>query len=94
MRRFNRGDWIVFAKQKWSTSPGPRARGVSAAPAGEIYSYVVDKFWVVEDRNDDGELRLRTRTGKEHLVDEADPRLRHATIIEKLFLRGKFPRPT
>ena len=94
MAQFAKGDWIVFAKQKWSTSPGPRARAVSAATGGDLYSYLVDKFWVVAERSSDGLLKLRTRSGKEHHITEDDPRLRPPNLRERLLMRHKFPRPS
>ena len=32
MSQYSPGDWVVFAKQKWSASPGPRARWTSSRP--------------------------------------------------------------
>lgn len=83
-------DWVVYRKQKHSTSPGPRAKEVSAAPRGETYSYVVDKFWVVQEQLEDGRLLLTTRRGKEHTVSPDDPNLRHARWWERWLYRRRF----
>lgn len=91
MDKWEPGDWVVYAKQKFSTSPGPRARSVAAAEKGDSYSYVVDKYWVISERLDDGDLLLRTRTGKEHVVRVDDPRLRAAKWWERWLLANRFP---
>lgn len=90
LRRFRRGDVVVVARQKYSTSPGPRAREVSPATSGDSYSYIVDKFWIVESC-ENGELRLLTRTGKAHVIAENDFRVRKPTLWERLFVKHKFP---
>lgn len=90
LRRFQPGDIVVVARQKYSKSPGPRARDVSPASSGDTYSYIVDKYWLVTG-SEDGELKLVTRTGKEHLIAADDFRLRKASLWERLFLRHKFP---
>jgi len=85
------GDWVVYRKQKSSTSPGPRAKGVYPSPKGELYHYVVDKYWVVQSIREDGTLELRPRQGKVHLIDPSDFRLRRAAWWERLLLARKFP---
>lgn len=92
MSRFKAGDVVVYVRQKSSTSPGPRAREVRAAPTGENYSYLVDKFWIVRDVSDNGDLVLLTRTGKEHVIPQDDPHLRRPSIWQRIFMRHKFPR--
>jgi hypothetical protein len=84
------GDWAIYRKQKQSASPGPRAENVHPATAGETYSYVVDKHWVVDAVLDDGRLQLRTRRGKLHVVAADDPRLRRATWWERWLLADRF----
>lgn len=90
MRELKPGDWVVYRKQKSSTSPGPRAKRVVAAKRGETYSYVVDKYWVLKRRLDDDTLLLCTRTGKEHIVQASDPRLRLARWWERWLFADKF----
>ena len=91
MPEYNRGDVIVYAKQKWSASPEPHARAVSAMPSGDMYSYVVDKFWRVIGKEDEGVLRVRTRTGKEHWVAEGDQNLRRSNLFERILMRNRIP---
>lgn len=88
--RYSVGDWVVYRKSKQSTSPGPRAQGVVASTKGEKYSYVVDKYWVVEDVLPTDELLLRTRRGKVHRVSVDDLNLRHAGLLARLLYRHRF----
>ena len=85
------GDRVVFAKEKNSLSPGKRAKAVSPAAKGDLYSYVVEKYWRVKEVLDGNKVRLVTRQGKEHVVDMDDPRLRRANLWEKWVLRRRFP---
>ena len=85
------GDWVIYRLTKYSTHPGPRAKGVRPQPAGDDYSYVVDKFWVVADVEEDGRLRLRTRKGKERVVDAKDRNLRSPRLWERVIYRSRFP---
>lgn len=43
------GDWVIYRKQKRSESPGPRAEYVHLDEHGERYSYLVDKYWIIEN---------------------------------------------
>ena len=91
MGHYDRGDHIVYEKHKWGVSPDPRARKIAPATSGDLYSYVVDKFWVVLARLDSGQLRIRTRTGKEFLIAENDEHLRRPRLMERMLLRSRFP---
>jgi hypothetical protein len=85
------GDWAVYLKQKSSLSPGPRAKEVTPASAGDTYSYIVEKYWVVEALLPDNQLRLKTRRGKRHVVSVEDPALRKPRWWEKIFSASRFP---
>jgi len=89
---YHPGDAVVYRMQKASAHPGKRAQDIDAAPRGELYTYAVDKFWIVADVQDDGKLLLKTRRGKEHLIGPTDPRLRPARWWEKLLYYDKFPK--
>ncbi|MEX0703557.1 MAG: hypothetical protein WD069_15790 [Planctomycetales bacterium] len=91
MSKFEPGDPVVYRKSKFSTHPGPRAKSVAPAPRGETYSYVVDKFWTVVSVTEDDRLLIRTRRGKEHVVNPSDPNLRRARWWERLLYRHRFP---
>ena len=90
-QRFRQGDFVIYRKQKASTSPGPRARDVMPAPRGESYAYVVEKQWRVADVHEDGSLVLVTRTGKVHVADPDDRNLRRPSWWERWRLRHRFP---
>ena len=55
-----------------------------------MYSYVVDKFWRVVGKGDQGVLRVRTRTGKG--VAEGDKSLRQSNLFERIRMRSRIPR--
>ena len=84
------GDWVVFRKTKFSRQPGRRAAQIAPAANGDGYSYLVDKFWVVEDVLTDGKVRLKTRRGKTHTMPASDPRLRSANLWERFLYRQRF----
>ncbi len=90
-RRFKIDDWVVYTREKHSLSPGKRAKNISPSPYGEMYSYEVDKFWIVR-QIDDSEVVLETRTGKQHTITAKDRRLRKPSWWEKLFYSERFPR--
>lgn len=91
-REYRPGDPVIFRVTKQSTDPGPRAVDVHPAPAGETYSYQVDKYWTVSDVLPDGQLKLVTRRGKQRSVSIQDFRLRHARWWEKWIYRHRFPK--
>lgn len=93
MRTYNPGDPVVFRKSKASARPGPRAKAVAPSPAGELYSYLVDKYWLVVASQPDGKVTVRTRTGKTHIVDAGNPNLRRARWWERILFRRRFPKP-
>ena len=88
--QWNPGDWAVYRKSKRSTSPGPRAANVVASQKGESYTYVVDKFWVVDSILSESRILLRTATGKTHEIEASDPSLRRPTLIQRLLWRHRF----
>src|SRR5262245_61967982 len=92
-RYFRPGDWVVFRRLKYTTHPGHRARSIQAAANGDLYNYFVEKFWTVEEVLPNGQLRLRTRRGKLHIVPDNDPNLRRASLWERFRYRTRFVRP-
>lgn len=85
------GDKVVYIRDKYSSQPGPRAKNIFADRKGEHYQYQVEKFWVVSRVLDDNLVQVQTRRGKLHVVEARDLRLRHATLLEKLFKSRRFP---
>ena len=88
--KFQVGDWVIYRKTKFSEHPGPRAQHVRSLSGGDGYAYTVDKFWIVAESLADGQLRLKTRLGKEHVISADDPQLRRARWWERLFYRQRF----
>lgn len=83
-------DWVVYRKQKTSTSPGPRASHVHPSPKGDHYSYQVDKYWVVEEVISPEQIKVCTRRGKRNIVSLDDPSLRLPSWWERLVFRSRF----
>lgn len=88
---FRPGDPVIYRMTKHSPRPGPRARGVVPSANGDDYSYLVDKFWVVDAVRPDGNLVLRTRRGKTRTVSPGDLNLRSPKWFELWLYRGSFP---
>ncbi len=88
--KLKRGDWVIYRKQKSSKSPGERAIEVRPASGGEMYQYMVDKFWIVDEVLEGGRVSLRTRRGKQHTVDADDLRLRLPRWWERWWHRDRF----
>ena len=88
---FKRGDRVVYRMNKRSTAPGPRAKQIMPAHHGDDYTYLVDKYWVVVQMPDETHVLLKTRRGKEHLVDTGDLNLRRANWLERLLYGHRFP---
>lgn len=83
-------DWVIYRHQKYSLSPGKRAKRISPSRHGEMYSYQVDKYWIVRHVKD-GLLVLETRRGKQHTLPITDSRIRKANLWERLFFASRFP---
>ena len=88
---YNPGEPIIYRLTKQSPRPGPRAENVSPSAHGDNYTYTVDKFWVVVERLGSGRILARTRGGKERILNEADPNLRHARRWERWLFKHRFP---
>ena len=89
--RIHVGDPVIFTVSKITSHPGPRAKHIHPARAGETYSYQVEKFWTVAEIRSDGLLLLVTRRGKQHLVQSNDFRLRPVKWWEKWIYQNRFP---
>lgn len=92
MRQHKIGDIVVYAKQRWGTSPSVNARNISAQQTGEQYSYAELEFLRVLRRFDDGTLELATLGEDIQRLQENDPLLRRPTLWERLVSWDKFPR--
>ncbi len=90
-RSYEVGDWVVYRQKKQSPLPGPRAKNINPSQHGELYSYQVEKYWIVAELGSAQELILRTRRGKSHSIKVNDVCLRKARWWERLFLKARFP---
>lgn len=90
MDSFKRGDLLIYKKQKHSDHPGPRAHSTAASVQDGVFSYVVDKYWIVVDVCEDGTLEVQTRGGKRHRLHADDPNLRHATWWQRIWNRSRY----
>jgi hypothetical protein len=90
---FQPGDFVIYTVSKQGLRPGPRAREIQPVPNGEDYTYVVDKFWMVQQLAEGDRLIIITRRGKTREVSSADPLLRKASWWQKLRFRDRFPAP-
>lgn len=91
--RFKINDWVICTREKYGHSPGKRAKNISPAPRGDLYSYEVDKYWIVRAVSDQV-LVLETRTGKQHTVPLKDSRIRVASWWERWIYGNRFPPKT
>ena len=64
---------------------------IHASERGDLYTYLVDKYWTVADIMGDGRIVAVTRTNKHHYLDPDDPNLRKARLTERLRRRDRFP---
>lgn len=85
------GDRVVYTRDKYTCRPSAGVKGLSAERKGESYRYQVLKYWVVCGVHAGGRIEVCTRRGHLHTVLAADERLRHATLLERIFKRRYFP---
>ena len=88
---FQPGDLVIYTVSKQGLHPGPGARDIQPVPNGEDYTYVVDKYWMVQQLSDGGRVIIVTRRGKTREVSAGDPLLRKATWWQRLRYRDRFP---
>lgn len=89
-QHFQPGDYVIYRKSKHSTQPGPRATNVQPSRRGDTYIYNVDKFWIVEEVQDDGTVVASTRRGKRNIIKPDDPSLKRANLLERFLYRSRF----
>lgn len=89
-QNFQPGDYVIYRKSKHSTQPGPRATNVQPSRRGDTYVYNVDKFWIVEEVQEDGTIIASTRRGKRNAIKPDDPSLKRANLLERILYRSRF----
>ena len=90
---FQPGDLVIYTVSKQGLHPGPGARDIQPVPNGEDYTYVVDKYWMVQGFSDSGRIIIVTRRGKTREGTAGAPLLRKATWWQRLRYRERFPSP-
>ena len=85
------GDLVVYQMTKQSSHPTLRAKAVAPSQNGEDYRYIVEKFWIVREITDQGELVVQTRRGKVRTITADDPNLKRASWWQRRINRGRFP---
>lgn len=89
--KFRAGVPIIYRVVETSTRPGPDARDVHPAERGELYYYLVNKYWRVEEVRQDGWIVALTPLMEHHYLRRDDPNLRKANLVERLRYGTRFP---
>ncbi len=89
--QFQIGDPVIYMMTKQSSHPTLRATKVSPSAHGDQYNYVVEKFWVVSEITEDGNLIVQTRRGKSRELSKTDPNLKRANWWHRWLYRNRFP---
>ena len=90
-RKFHAGVPIVYRVVETSTRPGPEARDIHPAERGELYYYLTNKYWRVEEVRPDGWIVALTPLMEHHYLRRDDPNLRKANLLERLRYAARFP---
>ena len=85
------GSHVIYRKTKYSRKPGPRAASITPSRHGDSYAYVVDKYWLVVERNSPDEIVVQTRRGKRLTLKADDVNLRPASFLDRLLYGRRFP---
>ena len=83
-------DRVIFRRQRYKPRPGRHAREIRPAVNGDDYCYTINKYWVVSEILNDGQIVLQTPRGKRRVVRADDPNLRHASWLDKIRYRYRF----
>ena len=90
---FQPGAPIVYRMIERSTRPAPQKCDIRPAKRGDLYYYLITKYWRVEKVLQDGSVVAITPLMEHHLLRSDDPNLRKANLLERLRYGGRFPRP-
>ena len=61
------------------------------AEHGDLYYYLTNKYWRVEEVLPDGWIVARTPLMEQHYLRRDDPNLRKANVVERLRYAARFP---
>jgi hypothetical protein len=89
--KFRAGAPIVYRVIETSTCPGSEARDIHPAERGELYYYLINKYWRVEEVRQDGWIVALTPLMEHHYLRPDDPNLRKANLLERLRYATRFP---
>jgi hypothetical protein len=82
---------IVYRMVESSTRPGPEAREIRPAERGDLYYYLITKYWRVEEVLQDGWIVAITPLMEHIYLRRDDPNLRKANLLERLRHGARFP---
>lgn len=82
---------IVYRMVETSTRPGPEARDIHPAERGDLYYYLITKYWRVEEVLQDGWIVAITPLMEHVRLRRDDPNLRKANLLERLRYGARFP---
>lgn len=71
--------------------PGPEARDIRPDERGDLYYYLIKKYWRVEQVLQDGRIVAVTPLMEHHYLRRDDPNLRKASLLERLRYGARFP---
>ena len=91
--KFRPGAPIVYRVLETSTCPSRDAVEVHPAEHGDLYYYVTNNYWRVEQVLPDGRIVARTPLMEHHYLRRDDPNLRQAGFIERRRYAARFPQP-
>jgi hypothetical protein len=89
--RLHRGVPIVYRMAESSTRPSPGAHDVRPAERGDLYYYLITKYWRVEKVLQDGWVVAITPLMEHIYLRRDDPGLRKANLLERLRYGARFP---
>jgi hypothetical protein len=90
-RNLRPGVPIVYRVVETSTRPVPEARDIHPAERGDLYYYLITKYWRVEEVLQDGWIVAITPLMEHIRLRRDDPNLRKANLIERLRYGARFP---
>lgn len=82
---------IVYRMTESSTGPGSDARDIHPAIRGDLYCYLITKYWRVEKVLQDGWVVAITPLMEHICLRQDDPGLRKANLLERLRYAARFP---
>jgi hypothetical protein len=91
MRKFSRGDCVIFDEVPQTASIESRSGGELDSATGEESAYIVQHYMTVRESSQKGTVVLQTKSGKMHVTLNTNPNLRRARWWERVLYRDRFP---